>query len=130
MRDVLAAADLVVVGSGLYGLTVAERAAVDGSRVVVLDRRSHLGGNAWSEPEPQTGIEVHTYGSHIFHTSNRRVWEYVNRFTAFNDYRHHVWTTYRGRTYPMPIGMATMTQFFERHLTPSQARELVRAQAG
>jgi UDP-galactopyranose mutase len=123
-------ADLVVVGSGFYGLTVAERAAADGARVVVLERRSHLGGNAWSEPEPSTGIEVHTYGSHIFHTSNERVWTYVNRFGAFNDYVHHVWTLHRGRVYPMPIGLATMTQFFERALTPAQARELVAEQAG
>ncbi len=122
-------ADLVVVGSGFYGLTVAERAASDRARVVVLDRRGHLGGNAWSERESSTGIEVHTYGSHIFHTSNARVWEYVNRFGSFNDYRHHVWTVHRGRVYPMPIGMATMTQFFERVLTPAEARALVQEQA-
>ncbi len=123
-------ADLVVVGSGFYGPTMAERAASDGARVVVLERRSHLGGNAWSEPEPETGIEVHTYGSHIFHTSNERVWDYVTRFGAFNDYRHHVWTVHAGRVYPMPIGLATMTQFFGRHLSPAQARELVSQQAG
>ena len=122
-------ADLVVVGSGFYGLTVAERAASDGARVVVLERRQHLGGNAWSEPEPSTGIEVHRYGSHIFHTSNERVWAYVNRFGAFNDYRHHVWTVHRGQVYPLPIGLATMTQFFGRVLTPDQARALVREQA-
>jgi UDP-galactopyranose mutase len=122
-------ADLVVVGSGFYGLTVAERAAADGARVVVLERRRHLGGNAWSEPDAETGIEVHTYGSHIFHTSNERVWSYVTRFGAFNDYRHHVWTVHRGQVYPMPIGMATMTQFFGRVLTPDQARALVREQA-
>ena len=122
-------ADLLVVGSGLYGLTVAERAAADGARVVVLDRRAHLGGNAWSEPDPATGIEVHTYGSHIFHTSNARVWEYVNRFTAFNEYRHHVWTAHRGKVYPMPISMATMTQFFGRALTPAEARDLVQSHA-
>jgi UDP-galactopyranose mutase len=119
------AADLVVVGSGFYGLTVAERAAADGARVLVLERRSHLGGNAWSEPEAETGIEVHTYGSHIFHTSNARVWEYVNRFGRFNSYRHHVWTVHRGQVFPMPIGLATMTQFFGRVLSPEQARELV-----
>ena len=125
----LQAADLVVVGSGLYGLTVAERAARDGARVVVLERRAHLGGNAWSEPDPETGIEVHVYGSHILHTSNERVWAYLNRFSAFNDYRHHVWTVHRGQAYPMPIGLATMTAFFGRVLTPQQARELVLEQA-
>jgi len=123
-------ADLVVVGSGFYGLTVAERAASDGARVVVLERRDHLGGNAWSERESSTGIEVHTYGSHIFHTSNERAWAYVNRFSAFNDYRHHVWTVHRGQAYPMPIGLATMSQFFGRSLTPAQARALVAEQAG
>ena len=79
-------ADLVVVGAGLYGLTVAERAAERGLDVVVVDRRDHVGGNAWSEVEPSTGIEVHRYGAHLFHTSNARVWDYVNRFTAFTDY--------------------------------------------
>jgi UDP-galactopyranose mutase len=125
----LESADLIVVGSGFYGLTVAERAAADGCRVVVLDRRKHLGGNAWSEPESSTGIEVHTYGSHIFHTSNKRVWEYVNRFGSFNDYVHHVWTVHQGQVYPMPIGMATITQFFGRAMCPTEARALVAAQA-
>jgi UDP-galactopyranose mutase len=129
MRFELGRADLVVVGSGFYGLTVAERAASEGARVVVLERRRHVGGNAWSEPDPETGIEVHTYGSHIFHTSNRRVWDYVNRFAAFNDYRHHVWTVHQGQVYPMPISMATMTQFFGRSLTPTEARALVEEQA-
>ena len=67
--------DLVVVGSGFFGLTVAERVATQlDKRVLVIDRRSHIGGNAYSEPEPETGIEVHVYGAHLFHTSNERVW--------------------------------------------------------
>ena len=66
--------DLIVVGSGFFGLTIAERAATQlGKRVLVLDRRPHIGGNAYSEPEPETGIEVHRYGAHLFHTSNQRV---------------------------------------------------------
>jgi UDP-galactopyranose mutase len=82
-----AAYDLVVVGSGFYGLTVAEQVAsrLD-RRVLVLERRDHIGGNAYSERDPDTGIEVHRYGAHLFHTSNERVWEYVNRFTTFTDY--------------------------------------------
>lgn len=122
-------AELIVVGSGFYGLTIAERAASEGFQVVILERRRHLGGNAWSEPEPSTGIDVHTYGSHIFHTSNKRVWDYVNRFAAFNDYRHHVWTVHRGRVFPMPISLATMAQFFGQALTPAQARALLQEQA-
>jgi UDP-galactopyranose mutase len=122
-------ADLVVVGAGLYGLTVAERAAQRGLDVVVLDRRDHIGGNAWSEVEPSTGIEVHRYGAHLFHTSNERVWEYVNRFTGFTDYVHRVWTVHRGEVYPMPINLGTINQFFRSALGPDEARALVARQA-
>jgi len=105
--------DLVVVGSGFFGLTVAERCATElGLRVVVLDRRHHLGGNAYSENDPTTGIEVHTYGAHLFHTSNQRVWDYANRFTRFTDYQHRVYTTHRGEVFPMPINLGTINQFF------------------
>ncbi len=118
-------ADLVVVGSGFYGLTVAEHAARSGYQVCVVERRPQIGGNAYSYREPQTGVEVHHYGSHLFHTSNSRVWEYANRFTAFNDYRHYVFTTFQGKTYPMPINLSTMVSFFGRSLTPSEARDLI-----
>ena len=122
-------ADLVVVGAGLYGLTVAERAAERGLDVVVIDRRDHIGGNAWSEAEPSTGIEVHRYGAHLFHTSNERVWEYVNRFTTFTDYVHRVWTVHRGEVYPMPINLGTINQFFRTAMGPDQARDLIARQA-
>ncbi|WP_404347623.1 UDP-galactopyranose mutase [Phycicoccus jejuensis] len=122
-------ADLVVVGSGLYGLTVAEQAARRGLDVLVVERRDHVGGNAWSETEPETGIEVHRYGAHLFHTSNARVWEYVNRFTAFTDYVHRVWTVHRGEVYPMPINLGTLNQFFRSVHGPEAARALVAEQA-
>ncbi|WP_067475491.1 UDP-galactopyranose mutase [Actinomadura hibisca] len=122
--------DLVVVGSGFFGLTVAERCAADlGLRVLVLERRSHLGGNAYSEAEPETGIEIHRYGAHLFHTSNERVWEYANRFTAFTGYRHRVYSTFKGRVYPMPINLGTICSYFERAFTPDQARALIAEQA-
>ncbi len=124
-------ADLVVVGSGLFGLTIAERCAADlGLRVVVLDRRHHVGGNAYSEDDPATGIEVHTYGAHLFHTSNERVWNYVNRFTDFTGYQHRVYTTHHGEVFPMPINLGTINQFFRAAYTPQQARDLVARQAG
>jgi UDP-galactopyranose mutase len=127
----LEAADLVVVGSGFFGLTVAERVARElGRRVVVLERRNHLGGNAYSEAEPETGIEVHRYGAHLFHTSNRRVWDYVRRFTEFTPYQHRVYSVTKGQVYPMPINLGTICQYFGRHLTPGQAQALVREQAG
>ncbi|WP_395110654.1 UDP-galactopyranose mutase [Actinomadura sp. SCN-SB] len=122
--------DLVVVGSGFFGLTVAERCAVDlGLRVLVLERRDHIGGNAYSEDEPRTGIEVHRYGAHLFHTSNERVWRYANRFTKFTDYRHRVYTTFKNRVYPLPINLGTICEFFGRVFTPDQARALIAEQS-
>ncbi|WP_433466567.1 UDP-galactopyranose mutase [Spirillospora sp. CA-128828] len=122
--------DLVVAGSGFFGLTVAERcAAALGLRVLMLDRRDHIGGNAYSELEPETGIEVHRYGAHLFHTSNERVWEYANRFTAFTGYRHRVYSTYKGRVYSMPINLGTICEYFGRAFTPDEARALIAGQA-
>jgi UDP-galactopyranose mutase len=122
--------DLVIVGSGFFGLTVAERVADElGLRVLVLERRDHLGGNAYSEPDPDTGIEVHRYGAHLFHTSNRRVWDYVNRFSTFTDYVHHVYTNHQGVVYPMPINLGTVNQFFSAAMSPEQARALVAEQS-
>jgi len=123
-------ADLIVVGAGLFGLTVAQQCAERfGIRVLVLDRRGHIGGNAYSEAEPQTGIEVHRYGAHLFHTSNQRVWDYVNRFTAFTSYVHRVYTCHRGEVYPMPINLGTINQFFRAAYGPDQARALIAEQA-
>ena len=96
--------DLFVVGSGFFGLTIAERAATQlGKRVLVVERRPHLGGNAYSEAEPQTGIEVHKYGAHLFHTSNKRVWDYVNQFTDFTGYQHRVFAMHAGQAYQLLV---------------------------
>ena len=123
-------ADLVIVGSGFFGLTVAQQCAENlGLNVVVVDRRSHLGGNAYSETDPETGIEVHRYGSHLFHTSNERVWEYANRFTGFTDYQHRVYTNFRGQVFPMPINLGTINQFFDAAYSPDEARALIAEQA-
>ena len=122
--------DLVVVGSGFFGLTIAERCANElGLDVLVLERRSHLGGNAYSEVEPETGIEVHTYGAHLFHTSNERVWEYVNRFTTFTGYQHRVFARYQGQVYSFPMNLGLINQFFGRSHTPDEARALIAEQA-
>ncbi|TDC62759.1 UDP-galactopyranose mutase [Actinomadura sp. GC306] len=122
--------DLVVVGAGFFGLTVAERCAADlGLRVLVLDRRDHIGGNAYSEDEPETGIEIHRYGAHLFHTSNERVWEYANRFTRFTGYQHRVYSTFKNRIYSLPINLGTICEFFGRAFTPDQARALIAEQA-
>ena len=98
--------DLFVVGSGFFGLTIAERVASQlDKRVLVVERRPHIGGNAYSEPEPQTGIEVHHYGAHLFHTSNQRVWDYVRQFTEFTGYQHRVFAMHNGQAYQFPMGL-------------------------
>jgi len=122
--------DLLVVGSGFFGLTIAERAAEAGRKVTVIERRHHIGGNAYSENEPTTGIEVHRYGAHLFHTSNPTVWEYVNRFTTFTDYVHRVYSTHKGQVFALPVNLHTINQFFQAAYTPDEARALVREQAG
>jgi UDP-galactopyranose mutase len=123
-------ADLVIAGSGFFGLTIAERCANElGLRVVVVERRPHIGGNAYSEPEPETGIEIHRYGAHLFHTSNAQVWEYANRFTVFTGYQHRVFSIYKGRVYPLPINLATICEYFGAAMSPAEARALIAEQA-
>ncbi|KAA0024651.1 UDP-galactopyranose mutase [Antrihabitans cavernicola] len=122
--------DLIIVGSGFFGLTIAERAATQlGKRVLVLDRRHHLGGNAYSEAEPETGIEVHKYGAHLFHTSNKKVWDYVTQFTAFTNYQHRVFALHDGQSYQFPMGLGLISQFFGKYFSPEEARALIAEQA-
>lgn len=123
--------DLVVVGAGLFGLTVAQQAVEKaGARVHIIDVRDHIGGNAYSYFDEETGAEIHKYGAHLFHTSNQRVWEYVNRFTEFTDYVHRVYATHDGEVYPLPTNLGTINQFFRAHYTPAEAKALIEEQAG
>ena len=122
--------DLIVVGSGFFGLTLAERAASQlGKRVLVIERRGHLGGNAYSETEPQTGIEIHRYGAHLFHTSNKRVWDYAHQFTEFTGYQHLVFAMHGRQAYQFPMGLGLVAQFFGRYYGPEEARALIAEQA-
>ena len=124
-------ADLVIVGAGLFGLTVAQQAVEKhGAKVEIIDVRDHIGGNAYSYMDKETGAEIHKYGAHLFHTSNPRVWEYVNRFTEFTDYVHRVYTTHNGEVFPLPINLGTINQFFHAHYTPAEAKALIAEQAG
>ena len=117
----------VVAGAGIWGCTVARRLAEAGWKVLVLEKRAVVGGNCRCETDPETGIEIHAYGSHIFHTRDRAVWEFVNRFATFNGYRHGVLANYRGRVYHLPIGCTLLKEFFGRDLTPSELNDADRA---
>lgn len=123
--------DLVIVGAGIFGLTIAQQAVEKlGAHVTIIDVRDHIGGNAYSYMDPETGAEIHKYGAHLFHTSNERVWDYVNRFTTFTDYVHRVYATHDGEVFPLPINLGTINQFFRANYTPAQAKALIEEQAG
>jgi len=115
-----------VVGAGFFGAVAAERIAAQLKLpVTVIDRRSHIGGNSFSEIDPETGVEYHKYGSHIFHTSDENVWAYVNRFGKFNDYRHHVYTVYNGEIFSMPINLGTINAYYRRDFKPDEAKNFI-----
>ncbi len=122
--------DVIVVGAGIFGTTFVNLAAKTGQKVLLIDKRMHIGGNAYSEFDAQTGIEVHKYGAHIFHTSNQRVWNFVNKFSAFTRYSHRVFTTHRRfgqpQVFSLPINLATVNQFFNKAFSPVQAQKFIR----
>ncbi|MDR1447469.1 MAG: UDP-galactopyranose mutase [Candidatus Ancillula sp.] len=120
---------VIIVGAGIFGASFANLVAKTGQKVLVIDKREHIGGNAYSEFDVKTGIEVHKYGAHIFHTSNERVWNFVNEFSAFTDYSHRVFTTHRSsrgqQVFSLPINLATINQFFGKAFSPVQAQEFI-----
>ncbi|MBD3421769.1 MAG: UDP-galactopyranose mutase [Chitinivibrionales bacterium] len=118
--------DYIIVGAGLFGSVVAERIAnILNKSVLVIDKRNHVGGNCYSHVDPDTGIEYHVYGTHIFHTSSRRVMDYVNRFTELNGYHHQVLTVHNDKVYQMPINLETINSFYGTHFYPQDAYEFI-----
>lgn len=112
--------DAIVAGAGIWGCTVARRLAEAGRRVLVLEKRPVVGGNVRCEIDSSTGIEVHTYGSHIFHTHIPEVWAWVNRFVSFNGYQHKVIARHNGRDYFLPLGLTLINKFFNVELKPNE----------
>ena len=117
--------DYLVVGAGLYGAVFARQAADAGKKVLVIDKRSHIGGNVYTEPVED--IQVHVYGAHIFHTNDREVWAYVNRFAEFNRFTNAPVANYKGELYALPFNMHTFHKMWGV-VTPSQAEEKIRQQ--
>jgi UDP-galactopyranose mutase len=111
--------DYIIVGAGFFGSVIAERIASQlNKKVAVIERRNHIGGNCYSEVHKETGIEYHKYGTHIFHTSNEKVWDYITQFTAFNVYYHQVLTEFKDKVYQMPINLETINSFYNVNLKP------------
>lgn len=113
-------ADVLVAGAGIWGCTAARCLAERGLRVLVWEKRSAVGGNVRCETEPETGVEVHVYGSHIFHTHDDAAWNFVRRFVEFNGYQHKVLARHGGKTYFLPLGLALVNGFFGVDLTPAE----------
>ena len=111
--------DYLVVGAGLYGAVFAQQARAAGKTVLVIDKRDHIAGNVYCEEIE--GINVHVYGAHIFHTNNREVWDYVNRFIEFNRFTNSPVANYKGELYSMPFNMYTFNKMWGV-VTPQEAQ--------
>ena len=117
--------DYIVVGAGLYGATFAREATDSGKKVLVLDKRFHIAGNAYTENVE--GINVHKYGPHIFHTNSKAVWKYVNRFTSFNRFTNSPVANYKGELYSLPFNMWTFNKIWGV-ITPKEAKIIIENQ--
>lgn len=121
----------IVAGSGLSGAVAAERiASVLGEAVTVVERRNAVGGNCRSTVDPETGIECHCYGSHIFHTASEKAWRYIKRFSPFTSYRHRVLARSGDKIYFLPINLKTIDDVYLRVLSPAEARQAIAADGG
>lgn len=114
--------DYMIVGAGIFGSTFAQQAKEKGKSVLVIDKRDHIGGNVYTKNV--NGVNVHTYGCHIFHTDKKDVWNYVNRFVSFNNYRHKGLVSFGGRIYSFPINLMTMSQIWGT-TTPDEAKRKI-----
>ena len=119
----------IVAGAGIFGAIIAERLASRGNAVLVVEKRDHIAGNIYSYTDEETGIEVHKYGSHIFHTELDEVWNYITKFTEFNDYTHTVNTRYKGELYPMPINLDTINKLYGTNMEAEEAEKFVAEEA-
>ncbi len=122
-------AHLAVAGAGFSGAVIAHELARAGHTVDVFEPRSHVAGNCHTERDADSGILLHRYGPHIFHTDNERVWNYVRRFDEFMPFMNRVKAIVRGQVYSMPVNLHTINQFFDRCLDPDGARAFLAAQA-
>ena len=115
--------DFLIVGSGLYGATCAHELTKKGYRCLVLERRSHIGGNVYTENIE--GINVHKYGAHIFHTSDREIWDYVNGFAQFNRFVNQPIARYHDECYNLPFNMNTFSKLWRDVFTPEEAQKKI-----
>jgi UDP-galactopyranose mutase len=120
---------IAVVGAGLSGAVIGRELAIAGYSVEIFDVRDHIAGNCYSERDADTGVMVHVYGPHIFHTDDEEVWTYVNRFQTFMPYKNRVKTTVDGQVFSLPVNLHTINQFFNKTFRPDEARAFIEEKA-
>ena len=118
-----------IAGAGFSGAVVGRELAEAGHQVTIHEQRDHVGGNCYTERDDASGVTLHRYGPHIFHTENERVWDYVNRFGEMVPFNHRVRTTVGGQVYLMPINLLTINQLFGLSLNPTEAQEFIAEKA-
>jgi len=111
-----------IVGAGFSGAVIGRALAEAGHNVLVVDEREHVGGNCHTARDAETGVMTHVYGPHIFHTDDESVWRYVQRFGAMAPYRHRVQAMVGGRIFSLPVNLSTINQFFNKTMSPQEAR--------
>ena len=120
---------VAMVGAGFSGAVIGRVLAEAGHRVTVLEARDHVAGNCHTTRDAETGVMVHRYGPHIFHTDDAEVWDYVTGFSTFEPYKNRVKSTAQGQVFSLPINLHTINQFFGRTMRPDEARAFIAAQA-
>ena len=121
----MATGKFLMVGAGLSGAVIGRQLAEAGHQVQVVDSRDHIGGNCHTTRDPETGVLLHVYGPHIFHTDDAEVWDYVNQFARFMPYKNRVKTTARGQVFSLPVNLHTINQFFGKTMRPDEAQAFI-----
>ncbi|MDY0973853.1 UDP-galactopyranose mutase [Massilia sp. CFBP9012] len=119
--------NIAIVGAGFSGAVIANQLAQAGYTVDVFESRPHIAGNCYSERDAETGVMVHVYGPHIFHTDNERAWEFVNRYAEFKPYVNRVKAITDGKVFTLPINLLTINQFFNKTMGPAEAQEFLQS---
>lgn len=116
---------IAIVGAGFSGAVIARELAEHGHSVDIFEKRDHVAGNCYSKRDPDTNVMVHVYGPHIFHTDDKEVWEYINKFGMFEPYVNRVKAITKGAVYSLPINLHTINQFFHKTLNPAEAKDFI-----
>ncbi|AWF81868.1 UDP-galactopyranose mutase [Microbulbifer sp. A4B17] len=120
---------IAIVGAGFSGAVIGRELAEAGYKIEIFEAREHIAGNCHTERDTETGVMVHKYGPHIFHTADQEVWDYINKYAEMMPYKNRVKAIYKGNVYSLPINLHTINQFFGKTLSPSEAKSWIESQA-